>query len=222
MPLAVDFQGGVSRLLVECDHLCPEAGRCLCVSPGGYLIQVSLRPGKVLNGRLDSAVAWRPPGPARKALRHLGIIAKLAFGSSCVLEIALGFGPTRSGHAPGPIATAHWWGYRHIVSPRHRQASPTCLHLCPASLVVSQAKGAGSAVWSLALRGLDQLQTPPDVTGLWYAIWHRGRSAWRVGGRDQDHAALWGGPIPHRERATELSSRQSPQSRLRPGAAGYP
>src|ERR671917_445935 len=159
MPLAVDFQGGITSAWSNVITFVPKLAAALLIILVGYLIAKVI--ASVLNKVLERVGFDRAVerGGIRQALARSkydpsDIIAKLAFWLIFLVSLQIAFGV----FGPNPIS----------------DLLQGLIANLPTSVSGGQvmAKGAGIAVLVFgAFAALDQLQIAPRiVTGLWYAI----------------------------------------------------
>jgi hypothetical protein len=186
MPLAVDFQGGVSSAWANVITFVPKLAAALLIILAGYLIAKVI--ARVLNNVLERVGFDRAVerGGLRKALAKSkydpsDIIAKLAFWLIFLVSLQLAFGV----FGPNPISDLLTGLIAYlpnvfvaiviiVVAAAIAKAVTDLLAnlLSNVSGGELMAKGAGIAVLVFGVfAALDQLKIAPRiVTGLWYAI----------------------------------------------------
>ena len=236
MPLAVDFQGGLTSAWSNVITFVPKLAAALLIILVGYLIAKVV--ANVLNKVLERVGFDRAVerGGLKQALARSkydpsDIIAKLAFWLIFLVSLQIAFGV----FGPNPISDLLQGLIAYlpnvfvaiviiVVAAAIAKAATDLLSNLLSSVSGGQvmAKGAGIAVLVFgAFAALDQLQIAPRiVTGLWYAILAIVvgsavvASRWR---RDQDHAALLGAGHQQGRGARPRAQAAGPAVRLRRG-----
>src|SRR5215211_2827334 len=186
MPLAVDFQGGVTSAWSNVITFVPKLAAALVIILVGYLLAkvVASVLDKVLERvGFDRAVER---GGLRQALARSNydpsdVIAKLAFWLSFLVGLQLAFGvfgpnPVSDllqgliGYLPNVVVAVVIVVVAAAIAKAATDLGSSLLSNVSGGQVI--AKGAGTAVLVVgAFAALDQLQIAPRiVTGLWYAI----------------------------------------------------